>query len=80
MASILPFIRVKSDHFDDEATRIMGEAFDMACAELQDSNLSDLDRKAIAEGIIEAAKKGERHPQRLCSVGIAGVRSDRRTG
>jgi hypothetical protein len=80
VASKLPFIRVKSDHFDDEATRIMGEAFDMACAELRDGNLSDLNRKAIAERIIEAAKKGERHPQRLCSVGIAGIGSDRRTG
>jgi hypothetical protein len=30
MASILPFIRTKSD-FDDEATRLIGDAFDAAC-------------------------------------------------
>jgi hypothetical protein len=80
VASILPFIRVKSDHFDDKATRVMGEAFDMACADLGDSNLSELVRETIAERIIEAAKKGERHPQRLCAVGIASVAGDRKTG
>ncbi|HEY1748713.1 MAG TPA: hypothetical protein VGG11_18350 [Xanthobacteraceae bacterium] len=80
MASILPFLRVKSDHFDDEATRVMGEAFDMACAELQDSNLSDLIREMIAERIIEAAKKGERRPQRLCSVGVAAVSPEQKIG
>ena len=36
MASILPFIRNKSD-FDDEATRLMGEAFDAACKGLRDT-------------------------------------------
>jgi hypothetical protein len=41
MASILPFLRVNADHFDDEATRVM----DIACAELQDSNLSDAVRE-----------------------------------
>jgi hypothetical protein len=35
MASILPFIR-ESD-FDDEATRLMGEAFDAACSGLHDT-------------------------------------------
>ena len=34
MASILPFVRNKSD-FDDEATRLMGEAFDAVCKDLQ---------------------------------------------
>ena len=36
MASILPFIRNKSD-FNDEATRLMGEAFNAACKELNDT-------------------------------------------
>ena len=31
MASILPFVRNKSD-FDDEATRLMGEAFGAVCS------------------------------------------------
>jgi len=36
MASILPFIRNRFD-FDDEATRIMGEAFEAACKDLHDT-------------------------------------------
>jgi hypothetical protein len=60
MASVLPFVVNKSD-FDDEATRIMGEAFDAACEGLQDGGQPDLVRE-IAKRIIEAAKKGEREP------------------
>jgi hypothetical protein len=40
MASILPFTRDKSD-FDDEATRLMGEAFDAACKGLRDTGQPD---------------------------------------
>ncbi len=36
MASVLPFVVNKSD-FDDDTTRIMGEAFDAACVGLQDT-------------------------------------------
>ena len=36
MASVLQFVRNKSD-FDDEATRLMGEAFDAACKDLHDT-------------------------------------------
>ena len=36
MASILPFIRNKSD-FDDEATRLISDAFDAACKGLRDT-------------------------------------------
>ena len=45
----------KSD-FDDEATRIMGEAFDTACEGLQDTGQPALVREIIAKRIIE-----ERH-------------------
>jgi hypothetical protein len=58
----------------------MGEAFDTACAELQDNNLSDLFREVIAVRIIEVAKRGERDPQRLCSIALAAIGSDRKTG
>jgi hypothetical protein len=51
----------------------MGEAFDTACAELQDNNLSDLFREVIAVRIIEVAKRGERDPQRLCSIALAAI-------
>jgi hypothetical protein len=50
MASVLPFVVNKSD-FDDEATRIMGEAFDAACEGLQDGGQPDLVREIIAKRI-----------------------------
>ena len=81
MASILPFLRVGSDSaFDDEATRVMGLAFEAACAELPDNNLSPLVRELLAERIIEAAKRGERDPGRLSSFAIAALNGDQKTG
>jgi hypothetical protein len=74
MASVLPF--VKSD-FDDEATRLMGEAFDAACEGLQDTGQAALVREIIAKRIIEAARKGERDPVRLRSAGLAALGDDR---
>ena len=46
-------------------------------AELQDNNLSELVREIIAERIVEAAKRGERDPQRLCSFAIAAMNGKR---
>jgi hypothetical protein len=78
MASIIQFIR--RGIFDDAATKAMGEAFDAACADLQgSSDLSDFVREIIARRIIEAAKKGERDPMRLCSIAIASIGGDRKT-
>jgi UDP-2,3-diacylglucosamine pyrophosphatase LpxH len=65
--SIEQFIRQSTD-FDDETTRIMGEAFDTACAER--SEASEVVREIIARRIIEAAKKGERDPVRLKRAGL----------
>ena len=76
MASVLPFVVNKSD-FDDEATRIMSEAFDAACEGLQDGGQPDLVREIIAKRIIEAAKKGERDPVRLRDAGLAALGYDR---
>ena len=76
MASILPFTRDKSD-FDDEATRLMGEAFDAACKGLRDTGQPTVVREVIAKRIIEAAKKGERDPARLRSAGLTALGYDR---
>jgi hypothetical protein len=76
VASILPFTRHKSD-FDDEATRLMGEAFDAACKDLRDTEQPALVREAIAKRIIEAAKKGERDPVRLRNSALAALGYDR---
>ena len=53
---------------------------DAACAQIQDNNLSDLVREMIAARIVEAAKRGERDPVRLCSIAIAALGSDRENG
>ena len=76
MASILPFIRVKSD-FDDEATRLMGEAFDAACKGLRDTGQPSVVQEVIAKRIIKAAMKGERDPARLRAAGLAALGYDR---
>ena len=56
MASILPFLRVGSDFvFDDEATHIMGLAYESACGELHESN-----RHSEAPGYWGAAQKAPR--------------------
>ena len=70
MATILPFIRARAD-FDDETTRLMGEAFDAARASLDGQNEPELFYEIIAARIFEAAKKGERDPIRLRDIGLA---------
>lgn len=76
MATVLSFLLNRPD-FDDEATRIMGEAFDAACQGLQDGGQPDLVREIIAKHIIEAAKKGERDPARLRDAGLEALGYDR---
>jgi hypothetical protein len=61
----------------DEATRIMGEAFDAACKGLRDTGQPALVREIIARRIIKAAKKGERDPVRLRKAGLAALGYDR---
>jgi hypothetical protein len=56
----------------------MVEAFASACAKLHDRNLSKLIREIIAERIIDAARRGERDPQRLCSIAIAAMNGERK--
>jgi hypothetical protein len=55
MASILPFIRNSVD-FDDEATRIMGEAFDAACKDLHDTGQPIIVKEVIAQRIINEGR------------------------
>jgi hypothetical protein len=80
VATILQFVRADASAFDEPTTRAMGEAFDAACAELQDNNLSKLVREMIAGKIIEAAKLGERDPQRLCSIAVTALGGERKSG
>ncbi len=51
--------------FDDEATRLMGIAFDRACTSLPQYSGHFAVREIIAKRIVAAAKNGERNPIRL---------------
>jgi hypothetical protein len=76
MATVLPFIRYNLD-FDDETTRLMGEAFDAACKGLRDTGQPIVVQEVIANRIIKAAMKGERDPARLRAAGLAALGYDR---
>ena len=58
MASIQRFAQI-TQAFDPEATRLLGQAFDMACALLGHTVQPTAVREAIAKSIIEAAKAGD---------------------
>jgi hypothetical protein len=63
VGSILSFWQ--GDEFDAEAIQAMGKAFEAACKDLNGHGQPDLVREIIAKRILEAAKKGERDPNRL---------------
>jgi UDP-2,3-diacylglucosamine pyrophosphatase LpxH len=72
VATILPFIRARAD-FDDETTRLMGEAFDAARASLDGQSEPEPFYEIVAARIVEAARKGERDPIRLRDIGLAAL-------
>jgi hypothetical protein len=72
MASIQRFAQI-TQAFDPEATRVLGQAFDMACARLGHTPQPTAVREAIAKSIVEAAKGGERDLVRLREAGLAAV-------
>src|SRR5260370_3208886 len=65
MADVLLFFQDAA--FDDDATQVMGKAFDRACQSLHDNGQPDLVRQIIAKRIIEVARKGERDPDHYCA-------------
>jgi hypothetical protein len=77
VASILAFIKPSDGVFDDQATRVMGEAFDAARKKLHSAGQPHIVFETIAARIIAAASKGERDPIRLRNAGLAGLAHDR---
>lgn len=68
------FIRARHNGtLDDEATKIMGDAFDAACAML--GKISKPEREVVADRIVELAMTDERDPARLRDAGISALRS-----
>jgi hypothetical protein len=71
ISSSLPFFQDAA--FDSEMTKIMGEAFDHACASLHDIGQPDLVKEVIARRIIEVAQTGERDPIRLSERALVAL-------
>jgi hypothetical protein len=67
MTAIVSFIEKAglSAVFDDRTTEIMGKAFDAACKDLHDTGQPSIVYEVVASRIIEAAKSGERDPEKL---------------
>ena len=57
--------------FDPEAIAAMSEAFEAACAVLEDAGQPEVVREIIAKRIIAAATTGERDPLRLQAAAFA---------
>ena len=79
MTSIVPFTRPLGD-FDDDTTRIMGEAFDAACHELRDQGQPAIVYEVIAKRILAAARSGERDAERLRDIGLAALQPNQIAG
>ena len=71
MGSIIPF--VPRGIFDDDATKVMGEAFDAACRALHDTGQPDVVHEVMARRIVAAARKGERDVKRLRDAALAAL-------
>jgi hypothetical protein len=57
---------LNGDKFDRETTRVMGIAFEMACAALKFSDQTYAAHEAIAKNIMKLAKDGVHDPDKLC--------------
>ena len=71
---IRPFLN--GENFDEEATRVMGVALEMACVALRTGDCADDVKQAIANKIIALAKAGERNPDVLCEQVLKDIRTE----
>jgi hypothetical protein len=56
-----------------ETRRLIGVAFEMACAARHLRELDETSRLMVARKIIEIAKAGELNPDRLCERALAQI-------
>jgi hypothetical protein len=59
--------------FDPQATRAMGEAFDLACQTMRIGAQSEVVKEIMAARIIQAAKSGEFDPHRLAAKAMDAI-------
>jgi hypothetical protein len=63
---------INGESFDADMTRVMGLAYEEACAGLKGADAAT--REAVAKRIIEAARSGERDVGKLAGYGLKGVK------
>jgi hypothetical protein len=68
MSSVVPLFKGRG--FDDEATQILGKAYDIACRSLHRKGQPSVVQEFLAKKIIEAAQYGERDPDRLAGAAL----------
>lgn len=59
--------------FDDHATKVMGDAFDAACKDLDNTGQPAVVHEVIAKRIINAALSGERDPEKLRDRALTAI-------
>jgi len=64
---------VSTEEFDYEVRQAMGAAFNDACKALDDTGQPPIVRDVMASRIIEAARQGERDPDRFRDYALAGI-------
>ena len=69
MTSIVPIFRDSA--FDNEATLILGKAYDIACRSLHRKGQPPVVQEILAKKIVEAAQHGERDPDRLAGIALS---------
>jgi hypothetical protein len=75
MASVVRFVKEAElgAVFDDQATKVMGEAFEAARRGLDEAGQCGAVYEAVAKCIIEIAKSGERDPNQLRDRALTAV-------
>jgi hypothetical protein len=68
MSSVVPLFKGRG--FDDEATQILGRAYDIVCRSLHRKGQPPVVQEFLAKKIIEAARYGERDPDRLAGAAL----------
>jgi hypothetical protein len=66
--------------FGPEDTKRMGEAYELALAQLELKNRNDALTESIAGFIIEIAQTGEKDPTMMCARALSLLRDDRKAG
>ena len=68
MSSVVPLFKGRG--FDDEATQILGKAYDIACRSLHAKGRPPVMQEYLAKKIIESAQRGEGDPDRLAAIAL----------